>query len=203
VRAGVRIHPQRHDHPAPAEAADAMERMVPPQSGGRVMDAERAAAVERLTELLERDVVTVDEFNALVARALAATSAGELELVLDDVPVVAARPLVISCISGVVKETPTTLPEAIEIRCESGVLKVDLSKGEIESDITDLDIEVLTGVVKIILPKEAIVELEEHVAAGGVFSNKVRAVKAEPWRPRILVHVRNEGAVLKLTRARR
>lgn len=151
---------------------------------------ERAAEVERLTELLERDVIGIDEFNTLVSRVLAATE-----------PL--TPPLVLHCASGVVKETPTYLPENVEIRCESGVLKVDLSQAELGSAVIDLDIEMDNGVAKVIVPRDAIVEVEDHVASGGVFANKVKAVKAESWRPRIFVHVRNNGGVLKLTRPRR
>jgi hypothetical protein len=167
------------------------------------MEPDRTQAVERLTALLEDDVLTVDEFNDLVARVLATTSSGELELVLAEVPTTETRPLVVYCASGVVKEVPTRLPEAIEIRIDSGVMKLDLSKGEIESDVTDLDIEAVSGVLKVILPHEAFVEIADHVADGGIFRNKVRAVKHEPWRPRIVIHVRNHGAVVKLVRSRR
>ena len=82
-------------------------------------------------------------------------------------------------------------------------MKVDLSQGELESSITDLDIEAVSGVLKVILPRDAVVEVVEHIAEGGVFNNKVKLVKEESWRPRILVHVRNQGAVVKLKRARR
>jgi hypothetical protein len=167
------------------------------------MEPDRAVAVERLTALLEEDVLTVDEYNDFVARILATTSSGELDLVLAAVPTTMARPLVIVCGSGVVKEVPATLPESIEIRIDTGVMKIDLSKGEIESSVTDIDIEAATGVLKVILPHDAVVEVVEHVSDGGVFANKVKAVKDEPWRPRLLVHVRNQGAVVKLTRARR
>jgi hypothetical protein len=167
------------------------------------MEPNRTLAVDRLTALLEQDVLTVDEFNGLVARVLATTSAGELEVVLADVPSTTVPPLVIVCSDGIVRETPTTLPEAIEIRIDAGVMKVDLSKGEIQSTITDLDIEAVSGVLKVILPHDAFVEVADHVADGGIFRNKVKAVKHEPWRPRIVLHVRNRGAVVKLTRARR
>ena len=122
---------------------------------------------------------------------------------LAAVPGATTLPLVIECRTGIVKEVPAALPETIEIRIESGVMKIDLSKGEIESTITDIDIEAVSGVLKVILPHDAVVEVADHVSEGGVFKNKVRAVKVESWRPRLLVHVRNQGAVVKLTRARR
>jgi hypothetical protein len=163
---------------------------------------EQEAAVEHLTRLLERDRLGVDEYRDLVDRVLATSTSIELASVLG--PYAPTSPsLVIECRDGVVKEVPTRLPEAVEIRCEKGVLKVDLSKAEIESSITDVEIETLTGVVKVIFPRDAIIEIGDHVANGGVFSNRIRAVKAEAWRPRIVVHIRNDGAVLKIKRARR
>lgn len=165
--------------------------------------SEQEAAVEHLTRLLERDQLTVDEYRVLVDRVLTAGNAIELADALGDlVPTTSDSPaMVLECDSGVMKECPTHLPDTVEIRCLSGVMKIDLSKAVLDSDVTDVDIEVNTGVVKVKLPRNVIIETGDHTGGGGVTKLRVRPVSALASDPRIVLHVRNERGVLKVSRA--
>lgn len=158
----------------------------------------RQAAVERVTDLFERDLIPLAEYNPLVERILATTSASELEVVLSALPV--AAPLVLLCDGGVVKEVPLELPALTEVRCTSGVMKVDLSRTVFEEMVSDIEIECGGGVMLVIVPRGLDVQVGDRVNDGGVFKNKVRPGGGPQ---RVVVHVRNEGGVIKLRHPRR
>jgi len=169
----------------------------------------RESAVEHLSALLERDVVSVAEFNALVARVLASSSGDEVALVLAEAP--AAVPAVVSADDvlvieneeGVVKEAPSRLSAAgTELRNGRGVMKIDFRWAEIEGDEVDLDLENGRGVMKIVLPAGASVRVVEQRIAGGVFKNAARRQPPDPGLPTIRLHVTNGGGVLKVSQAR-
>lgn len=161
-------------------------------------DDRRQAAVERVTDLFERDLVSLEEYNPLVERILATTTDAELTLVLSALPVPAS--LVIECESGVVNEAPRDLPESTELRCMSGVMKIDLSQTLFDALVSDIDIECGGGVMLVIVPRGLDVQVGDRVNNGGVFRNKVRPGDGAQ---RVVVHVRNEGGVIKLRHPRR
>ena len=167
---------------------------------------QRQDAVDHLSRLLERDAVTVDEYRTLVDRVLATSTEMELAAVLDTVP--ARRRddvLVIECSGGVVKETPHHLPDAIELRCQSGVLKVDLTECGLDGlgDDVELDIDNGTGVLTVIVPRGVPTEIASNRAAGGVFKSTLRPAPEMPGRTRLVVHVQNDTGVIKLRHPRR
>jgi hypothetical protein len=159
----------------------------------------RADAVERLTSMLERDLLAIEEYQPLVERVLATQTSHELDAVMATVPAVdRGETLVLECRSGVVKEAPGRLPATTEVRCESGVMKIDLTRAEIDAPVADLEIEVTTGVLVVTIPRDMPVEVGDHVHGGGVFKNRLRSVRAEPGEPYLVVHVHNDTGVVKL-----
>ena len=161
----------------------------------------RQAAVDHLSSLLERDLLDVEAYRALVDRILAATTDAEVGNVLARLP--STPPLVLRCDSGVQKEAPLHLPAVTEIICRSGVMKVDLSYAELEHPVVDVEIDCESGVMVVMLPRDVVVELGDHSNSGGVTGNKLRLQRLDPDAPRIVVHVRNGGGVIKLRHPRR
>ena len=164
------------------------------------MTDRRQVAVDHLSSLLERDLLAIDDYHALVDRVLAATTDAEVGLVLAKLP--AKPPMVLRCASGVIKEKPLHVPAAIEIVCESGVMKVDLSIATFDEPTVDLDIECDTGVLVVVMPRDVVVEIGEQSGAGGVFTSRLQRAEHRPGAPRLVVHVRNGGGVIKLRHRR-
>ena len=167
---------------------------------------QRQDAVDHLSRLLERDELTLDEYRALVDRVLTTSTELELATVLAGLPERAREDvLLVECDGGVVKEKPFHLPSVIELRCRSGVLKVDLTAcgldgygGEI-----DLDIENGTGVLSVIVPHGVPTEIASNRGSGGVFKSSLRPAPDRPGRPRLVVHIQNDTGVVRLRHPRR
>jgi len=163
-------------------------------------DDRRQAAVDHVSRLLERDLITVDEYNPLVERILATSTDVELADILDRLPAPIVDDddvLVIECNGGVVKETPHRLPATIEVRCVSGVMKVDLSLADIDGDV-DLEIDNGKGVLQVIVPRGVDTEIVSNRASGGVFKNALRRQPTDAGAPCIRIHVTNDTGVIKL-----
>jgi len=159
----------------------------------------RQAAVDHLSELLERDELELDEYRALVDRVLAATTEVEVGLVLASVATARELPaLVYRCDGNVIKDRPAVVPSAVEITCSSGVMKIDLSRAVFDDDVITLDIDCDTGVIAVILPRGMAVTIEESDNQAGVFNNRIRRGIPDPAAPRVLVHLRTRGGVVNL-----
>ena len=167
---------------------------------------QRQDAVDHLSRLLERDAITLDEYRALVDRVLMTSTELELAAVLDAVPARGRGDvLVIECNGGVVSETPHHLPDTIEVRCQSGVLKLDLTECGLDGfgDDVELDIDNGKGVLSVIVPHGVPTELATNRGAGGVFKNALRPAPDTPGRSRLVIHVQNDTGVIKLRHPRR
>ncbi|HYD08978.1 MAG TPA: hypothetical protein VEA78_02655 [Acidimicrobiales bacterium] len=166
------------------------------------MSDRRQDAVDQLTAMLERDQLEIDRYRELVDRVLAATTEDEVTSALARIepPAAPASPaLVLRCRSGVMDETPGALPSIVELVCESGVMKVDLSRAVIDDALVDVEVTCESGVMVVTFPRNAVVQVESQDNDGGVFKNKLaRRGRADPDSPRIFVHVRNGRGVLKL-----
>lgn len=164
---------------------------------------ERAQAVERLTAMLDADRISVEQFNALVEEVLAAGTPDAIAAVLAVVDAPAPPPpLEIVCDGDMKREAPAHLPPVVEIRCEAGVVRIDLSAASRESEDTDVEIEMVAGVLNVVVPRDVDVRLGEHDGNGGVLRNRLRPPLAEGL-PRIHMHVRNEGGIVTLSHRRR
>lgn len=169
----------------------------------------RQDAVDRLSALLERDELALDEYRALVDRVLATTSDAELDLVLATVP--AALParildvdaLVIENGGGVAKQTPGRLAATTELRNGTGVMKIDFRWAQIDGDEIDLEIENGRGVVKVVLPADVQVEVVEQRVGGGVFKHRTHRPMADRDAPLVRLHVVNDTGVIKVIKRRR
>lgn len=177
-----------------------------------MIEDQRHAAVEHVSGLLERDLLALEAYRPIVDRILLTTSEEELAAILGELPsAVPVAPsvvddedvLVLHCRGGVVKELPLRLPPLTEIRCESGVLKVDLTAAELADADVELDLHVDAGVVSVIVPRDLAVRVLEHDNRGGVFKNRARAGGALPGVPTLFVRVHTIGGVIKLRHPRR
>lgn len=167
---------------------------------------QRQDAVDHLSLLLERDEVTVEQYRLLVDRVLSTSTELELASVLADVPSRARDDvLVVDCDGGVFKEKPFHLPAAIELRCRSGVVKLDLTACGLEGmgDDVELDIDNGSGVLSVIVPRGVPTEIAANRAKGGVFKSTLRPAPDQAGRPRLVISVHNDTGVIRLRHPRR
>jgi hypothetical protein len=167
-----------------------------------VIDEDREEAVERLSRLLQQDLLTIPVFQTLVGRVLAATTEEEISALLAEQP--EEPPLVITCDSEMLLyESPPFLAAFTELRCESGFLTVDLTDAELDATEIDLYIECDSGVMKVTFPRDVPIEVEVVHRTGGIFSNKLDKAPVVPNEPRIYVRVHNDNGVIALSHGRR
>jgi len=164
-------------------------------------DDDREAAVEHLSRLLQQDLLTIPEFRGLVERVLAASTGEEIAALLAEQP--EEPPLVIECRSEAMRDSPRVLAAFTELRCQSGLLHVDLSDAELDVVDIDLYVECESGVMKVVLPRDVPIEVELVHRAGGIFSNKLEKLPVVADQPRIYVRVHNDNGVVALTHGRR
>lgn len=164
--------------------------------------------MEHLSSLLERDLLPIEDYNALVDRILAATTDAEIGGVLATLPAplpaqhsVVDDVLLVQNEGGVVKQAPGRLAPTSELRNDTGVMKIDFRFAEIDGDEVDLEIDNDRGVVKVRLPAGAAVQLVEQ-RGGGVVKNRTARVAPDRDAPRIRVHVNNGTGVVKIVQAR-
>jgi class 3 adenylate cyclase len=176
-----------------------------PDQGGagfsqRVGDADRDRTVTLLREHVAAGRLTLDDFSERVGRALQATTRGELEAVMSDLP--AATPT-------------TTLPESATSTRQSrrwhvaimsghetkgrwriggktnalaimGGCDLDLRQAEIEGPEVEITAVAFWGGIKVVVPEGFDVELRGFSFMGGR-SLRVRDVPIIPGSPRIVV----------------
>jgi hypothetical protein len=158
------------------------------------MSDRRATAVEHLSMLLEQDVIEIDVYKRLVDRILEATSDDELGAALAAIP--EEPPLTLRCVNGVIRESPGHVPAMTAITCDSGVMRVDLSRATFSPDV-DLDIECEDGVLSVVLPRTIAVEVGGRSGEGGVSLYRLRS--ADQPVARVNVYLHNGKGVVRLS----
>lgn len=126
--------------------------------------AARERVVQLLTSHFANDVITMDEFEARVERAYAASSAAELSAIVADlpqaaevttVPDVATSPAlqrVTATLSGREQRVTGVVPRRVELRSRFGYIELDLTHATFAPGVTEIDIRAFMGYVQIRLP---------------------------------------------------
>jgi hypothetical protein len=135
---------------------------VPP----RRLAVEREAAVERIQTAYADEVISYDEMGKRLDGVLAAPTGDEVLGLVADLPALfEGGPLEIEAISGRIKRLGTwRVPGRIRIASEYGQVKLDLSQAQFESDRVEIDLQLTYGQALIIVPRNAVVDLDGLVA---------------------------------------
>lgn len=152
--------------------------MTPPREG---LPPERLppGSHERVVEILKRhfanDTLSDEELDARLERAYAATTAGELEALLDDLPALAASdalpvPAEAAAINAVFagqeRRITGLVPRRLVLRARGGYVELDLTHAAFQPGLTTIDVRALVGYVQIRLPAHVRVESEGRALFG-------------------------------------
>jgi hypothetical protein len=165
-------------------------------------------AVEYLGTLLSRDLVELDDFDALVARVLATRTRSDLEVVLAALPAVVTmtppsrrldHPLSFEARSGPMKLAGRWQVAAqTSVRTESGLVTVDLTDAEFDATVIDLDLEVKSGIIDVIVPRGLAGQLIEQTTGSGFIANALDSTAPLPGLPLLRVHARTGSGIIRL-----
>jgi hypothetical protein len=164
----------------------------------RVSDADREHVVGLLQKAIGQGLITLDEFTTRTDSALAARTRGELNAVLIDLPGLvhpetrpAAPPAkpkleLRNTMSTMRRTGQWAVPRELVVRNKMGTCDLDFTDAVIEQDVVTIDLDVMAGSVKILLPEHATVDADELELAAGSLANKI-AVSQIPGRPHFVI----------------
>ncbi|HWI08131.1 MAG TPA: DUF1707 domain-containing protein, partial [Solirubrobacteraceae bacterium] len=175
----------------------------------RASDVEREWTIGTLREAAGEGRLTLDELSQRVERALAATTRGELELVVRDLPAApaGARELMptagqVTVYGDVRRAGEWLVPAHSEWHTRYGDVVLDLRRARFAARIVEIDARSDYGDIELLVPDGIGVELRAGSLSGSVRQEAGAAV--EPGAPRvILTGGTSYGSVRVRTRRRR
>ena len=171
---------------------------------------EQRAAVEHLGALLRDDRIDLDSFEVAASRVLATTTPDELAIVVAALPGpvrmtpahrLMTHPLRLETASGRIDMTsPWQVAEETSVLCKSGVVTLDLTMAEFDSDLIDLDLEVHSGRITVIVPPGVGVQMSEVSATSGRIRNELGSSVVVPGLPCLRISVSTRSGVITFRR---
>lgn len=161
----------------------------------RVSDAEREHVVALLQKAIGQGLITLDEFSTRTDAALAARTRSELNAVLIDLPgmvhkeaapqtsgVPEAKPKVElrSTMSKLRRTGRWVVPRELVVRLKAGAADLDFTEAKIEHPVVSIELDVTAGPVRLLLPEDASVDVDELQLAAGKLENKVHRSSGNP-----------------------
>ncbi|GAB3913400.1 DUF1707 domain-containing protein [Kibdelosporangium lantanae] len=160
----------------------------------RVSDAEREHVVALLQKAIGQGLITLEEFTERTDSALAAKTRSELNAVLLDLPGMThedrraktAAPAPTSrlelrnTMSKLRRSGDWVVPRELVVRNKMGACDLDFTEALIDHDVVDIHFDVTAGSVRILLPQNASVDVNDLQVAAGKLDNKARAGTGQP-----------------------
>lgn len=126
-------------------------------------EEDRDAAVRRLQEAYADGHISHEEMDGHLGQVLAAKQRSELDSALSSLP--AEKPgttTMIGAASGRIKRRGAwQVPRTLKVASAYGRARLDLSRAVIEHAVVDIELALGTGRAKIIVPRDAIVVLDD------------------------------------------
>ncbi|MBI2797041.1 MAG: DUF1707 and DUF2154 domain-containing protein [Gemmatimonadetes bacterium] len=166
------------------------------------LELQRERVIQALIAQFARDTLTVDDLDARLEHAQAASSPIELHALVADLPALppdhVATPIPapvyslaapregegtqhIRCIFGEVRRTGQwVVPEALESTTFMGGTLLDLTQARLQPGLTTIDARVWFGELKVIVPPGVRVESQGGLALFGAFDHKETPTDALP-----------------------
>jgi class 3 adenylate cyclase len=163
----------------------------------RIDDVERNHMVERLRTYCGEGVLTLDEFSDRVALVFEASTRGELDAVVADLPAPRTSPLpeaerrkvsrnVVAILSGARRTGRWRPGEELNAFAFMGGCEIDLRQAEIDGNMVTINASAIMGGVDIIVPEGIEVDLDGF-AFMGAKESRLRDVPRVPGSPVIRV----------------
>ncbi|WP_329457024.1 DUF1707 SHOCT-like domain-containing protein [Streptomyces sp. NBC_01497] len=174
--------------------------LVPERGRLRASHEDRDRVVERLRVAAGDGRLTSDELEERLEVALTARTYQELEAVVVDLPVAgpawagdlaAVSPKDMSRIvvgSGSARrDGPWVVPQRMEIESKSGSVVLDFTSAVIALPTLDIEVSVHSGALKLVVPPDVFVDVDDVAVHSGSVRNTVRLSSATPVRLRVRV----------------
>jgi len=158
----------------------------------RASDAEREWAIGMLREAAGEGRLELDELDERVERALRATTRGELEDVVRDLPAApsGARELMptvgqVAVYGDVRRDGEWRVPAHSEWHTRYGKVLLDLRHAHFDAPVVEIDVRSVFGDIELLVPDGVGVEVRAATDAGSV--RQEAGAAAEPGAPRVIL----------------
>lgn len=158
----------------------------------RASDAEREWAIGTLREAAGEGRLTLDELSERVEHALGATTRGELELVMHDLPAASSgmrelMPTVgqVTVYGDVRREGEWLVPARSEWHTRYGDVVLDLRRAQFAAAVVEIDVRSDFGDIELLVAHGVGVELRAGTQSGSV--RQEAGAAAEPGAQRVIL----------------
>lgn len=190
----------------------------------RVSDDEREHVVEVLQKAIGQGLIDLDEFTERTDIAYAATTRGQLNVVLSDLPGLVHRDApagnrpaatgtqpgrpgerleLVGHYSTVSRDGRWLVPERLLVRNKYGSTKLDFTNAEFTTDVVYVELDAKWGSVQIVIPERAAIDVNAiNEVKYGSLEDKT-GTNGREGKPRIVLSGRVHGGTLTVRHPRR
>ena len=142
-------------------------------------DSDREGVLARLSAALAEGRLTLTEFEERVDGVLHARTFGEVQPFVADLPGAAtalAKRDVIELRSGassITRKGHWIVPKRLVVQSQAGSVKLDMRQAVIDDAVVEIDLDLLAGSAKIILPPGATADIDDVTLSAGSAKSKV------------------------------
>ncbi|MFJ2766268.1 DUF1707 domain-containing protein [Streptomyces sp. NPDC087300] len=162
---------------------------LPDDLSTAIGDDDRDAAVRRLQEAYADGHIAHEDMDARLGQVLSAKTRGDLVTPLSSLP--AEKPgttATIAAAGGRIKRSGAwQVPRTLKVASAFGRVRLDLSRAVIEHAAIDIELALGTGRAKIIVPRDAVVEMDDLQTGWKDSRYKPPRRSAGPQGPRIRI----------------
>lgn len=172
--------------------------LVPDRRDLRASHEDRDRVVEQLRVAAGDGRLTADELDERLELALTARTYGELDVLLEDLPAVAGagtapepapKELVrLQTRSASIRRSgPWAVPRRMEVETRSGNTLIDFTEAVITHGRLDLEVALQSGNLRLVVPPDIAVDVDEVTLHSGNVRNRVRREPGTPVRLMVTV----------------
>jgi hypothetical protein len=128
----------------------------------RPIESDRELALARIQQAFAEGHLSHEDLEDHLQSVLTASTSDALVLAVDSLPVPdPGREVSVTAMNGTIRRTgPWRVPRRLRIESENGSVRLDFSGAVFEAPIVDVELQLRFGRARIIVPAEAIVDLE-------------------------------------------
>lgn len=155
----------------------------------RLSDADRERVVARLNAAVGDGRLTLAEFEQRVDGVLRATTFGEVEPYLADLPALVPEPdeIELRGQAGSIKRTGRwRVPRRLVVHSATGSVKLDLRQAVIDHPVVRIELHTQAGSTTVVLPRGATADADAVNSSAGSVAVKVPSVRS-PGEPHVVL----------------
>ncbi|QNP61628.1 DUF1707 SHOCT-like domain-containing protein [Streptomyces genisteinicus] len=131
-----------------------------------VAEHDRDAALRRVRDAYGQGQLDHEELDARIQRVLTARTRGDLGPALAALPAEPDTAVTLSAAVGRIRRgRGWRVPRTLTVASAFGKVRLDLSRAVLEHPVVDIELQLGAGSARIIVPRDAVVELDSVVTA--------------------------------------